>query len=122
MAGVRVDVIKSTLKNAEDAIESAVFDRWEECGPEIGEIFIQICTPFVPLKTGRLINSGHVVNSSKSGIYVAWDATRKGFDYARRQYSTPYSHPLQGIDHWDQYAMAQEGDTFIARVERELKG
>lgn len=121
MAGVRVDVIQSSLKYAEDALESAAFNKWEKHAHEIGEIFIEVCTPFVPLKTGRLIDSGHVVNSSKEGIHVAWNASRKGFDYARRQYyNSEYEHPLQGTDHWDQEAMAVDGDVFVARCEEEL--
>lgn len=121
MAGVRVDVIQSSLKNSEEVLESQILDRWDEYSDEIGEIFIEICTPFIPLKTGRLINSGHVVRSGKEGIYVNWNATNKGFDYARKQYTYPYNHPLQGTDHWDQEAMAMEGDTFVSMVERLMK-
>lgn len=118
MAGVRVDVIQSSIKNSEEVLESEILNKWDQYSDEIGEIFIEICTPFVPYKTGRLINSGHVVSSSKEGIFVNWNAVDRGYDYARRQYSTPYYHPIQGTDHWDQEAMALEGDTFVSMIER----
>ena len=122
MAGVRVDVIKSSLKNSEEVLGSAALDKWQTHGDQIGEIFIEICTPLVPKRSGDLINTGKVIASSKEGIYVGWQGTRRNFDYARAQYyNTEYNHPIQGTDHWDQAAMAQEGDVFVARCERELK-
>lgn len=122
MAGVRVAVDKSYIKNAEEVVDFTVHERYAECGDAIGEEFIEICTPFVPWKTGTLASSGHVVNTSKNEIAVAWNETKKGFDVARRQYYHEYAHDGVRTDHWDKATMAYEGDTFARRVEGILNG
>ena len=117
MAGVRVVVDESFKKNAVDAVDFTVHARYNQRKGEIAEEFIQICTPFIPYKTGRLIDSGHVVNSGKDEVAVAWNASNKGFDYAREQYYHEHNHPIQGTDHWDKAAMAYSGDIFAKRCE-----
>ena len=120
MAGVRVTVDKSFNKNAENAVNLIAKERFNEHKHEIAEEFIQICTPFIPLDTGQLIASGHVVNSGKDEVAVAWNRSKRGFDVAREQYYHPHNHTGMRTDHWDQAAMAYEGDTFIARCEQIL--
>ena len=123
MAGVRVTVDKSYKKNAENVVDYTLHERYAECGNAIGEEFIRVCTPFVPLRTGELASSGHVVNTSKDEVAVAWNKSKKGFDIARRQYyNDEYAHSGRRTDHWDQAAMAYEGDTFYKRVENILNG
>ena len=83
MAGVSVTVSKSTLKNASTDIKALVGERFAECADDIGEIFIEICTPFVPYDSGELINSGHVVSGGKDELQVAWNRSKEGKDIAR---------------------------------------
>lgn len=118
MAGVRVTVDKSYQKNAQNAVESVCYNQFGKNAYAIGEAFIRICTPFVPWKTGELAGSGHVVNTSKDELAVAWNKSNKGFDIARAQYyNEDYNHDGIRTDHWDKAAMSYEGDTFYKKVE-----
>ena len=121
MAGVRVIVDKSYQKNAENAVESICYNQFGKHAHEIGETFIRICTPFVPWRSGGLAGSGHVVNTSKEELSVAWSKTVRGYDVARRQYSDEnLSHTAPRTAHWDKTAMSYEGETFRRNVERIL--
>ena len=122
MAGVRVTVDKSYQKNAQNAVESICYNQFGENAYDIGETFIQICTPYVPWRTGELAGSGHVVNTSKDELSVAWNKSKNGFDIAREQYYHPHNHLEGRTDHWDQTAMEYSGELFRQRCEKILNG
>lgn len=120
MAGVSVKVDNAFFGKAKTAVDSVTRAKFRENKEEIGDAFLEIVTPYVPLRTGELINSGHVVNTSGDNVAVAWNKSKKGFDIAREQYYHPHNHPIQGTDHWDKAAMAYEGDVFRQRCENIL--
>ena len=67
---------------------------------QIGEAFVDVVTPFVPYKSGKLSMQGGATNDGR----VFWSATNKGFDYASYVYDeyserwgpAGYVHPTRG--------------------------
>ena len=122
MAGVRVKIDTSFLGEANTKVTALAKQDYYDHREEIGEAFIEVVTPYVPLRTGELINSGHVVNTSKEEIAVAWNKSKKGFDIAREQYYHPHNHLPGRTDHWDKAAMEYDGELFRQRCEDILNG
>ena len=54
----------------------------------IGEKFVEAVTPFVPMKTGALRESGSATTDGR----VYWTATNRGYNYAAIQYETQYNN------------------------------
>lgn len=109
------------IKDATKETEGLVQRIYENRRYKIAQAFIDIVTPFVPVKSGDLRLSADIVDD---GYAVKWSATnpRNGYDYAERQYKTEeYIHPRGGTDHWDTEAMFYEGETFLAKCEEILR-
>ena len=122
MAGVRVTIDKSCLEEAKEKVNFFARLKYRRKKEAIGDAFLEIVTPYVPYQTGELINSGHLVNTSKDEIAVAWSKTKKGFDVAREQYYHPHNHLSGRTDHWDKAAMDYDGELFRQRCEDILNG
>ena len=88
-----------------------------ELRQEIGQAYVDAVTPFVPMKTGKLRESGSATTDGR----VYWTATsRKGFNYADIQYNTEYAHyttPGTG-PFWTEHVQpgTPEYDSFIAQI------
>lgn len=55
----------------------------------IGEEYIQLVTPFVPMRTGKLRSQASASGDGR----ITWTATNKhGYNYALTQYTTQYIH------------------------------
>lgn len=53
-----------------------------ELRQEIGQAFVDAVTPFVPMKSGQLRDSGRATTDGR----VYWTATNRGFNYAATVY------------------------------------
>lgn len=90
-----------------------------ELRQEIGQVYVDAVTPFVPMKTGsgKLRESGRATTDGR----VYWTATSKtGFNYADIQYNTEYMHyttPGTG-PFWTEHVQpgTPEYDSFIAQI------
>lgn len=112
---------KEFVEEAEQIIGQLARDRYNERRLEIGEEFVQICTPFVPWDTGTLASSGHAYISGQDDLRVIWSRSKKGKDIASMQYyNRNYQHTGDRTDHWDKAAMEYESDTFATRVQEIL--
>ena len=116
---VSVQIDYDSVKDATRGVEDYVQRIYKDRRYQIAEAFIDIATPFVPIKDGDLRASATVVDG---GYGVRWSATnpKNGYDYAGIQYNVPMNHPRGGTDHWDQEAMFYEGDTFIQKCQEIL--
>ena len=113
---VTVDIPYDRVREATKGIEDYVQKIYEGRRYQIAEAFIDVVTPFVPVKHGYLRESATIVDSGHS---VQWSAInpKTGYDYAGMQYETTwFEHPRGGYAEWDDIAMKYEGDTFIERV------
>ena len=54
----------------------------------IGQEYVRAVTPFVPMKTGALRESGSATTDGR----VYWTATNRGYNYAAIQYETQYNN------------------------------
>ena len=118
--GVEVSYDYDFIKDATKGVDNLVQRIYKNRRTQIAQAFIDVCTPFVPVKTGALRESAQILDDGKA---VKWSANnpKSGYDYAERQYyDASLQHPRGGIDHWDEAAMAYEGDTFMQRVEEIL--
>ena len=119
------------LREAKKAVGGVSKERYRECGPEIGEEFVQICTPFVPYRDGILAGSGDTTMEGDS-IRVHWAEEKKGYDIAHMMYydddgsgepdTKAWGHTPPQTSYWAETAMTYEGDTFRARCESILNG
>ena len=116
---VHVDIDYDSVKDATEGIEGLVQRIYANRRHKIAEAFIEVVTPFVPMKTGALRNSATIVDDGRA---VTWHAENEntGYPYGDLQYEVPYSHEYPETDHWDQAAMFYEGDTFIKKCEEIL--
>lgn len=126
---VKVTVPKRPIKAAINELGEVAERRYEKRRLKIGEAFVQICTKFVPWKTGEMARSGHAYISSKDEVRAVWSKSKKGVSISEIQYIVPYNHehnpPLptdNGLrtDHWATAAMALEKETFKERCEEIL--
>lgn len=78
---------------------------------DISKLFVEMCDPYVPYRTGRLAHS-----ATPSGQGVTYYAP-----YAEEQYErmdtnfTREYHPL-ATGHWDKAMLTNQGDEFYAKV------
>lgn len=117
---VSVNVPLQEIKDYFDGVEGLVQRVYANRRYQIAETFVDVVTPFVPVKSGNLRASATILDDGRA---VEWSAVnpRTGYNYAALQYEVPMDHPRGGTDHWDQEAMWYEGDTFMDRVENILK-
>lgn len=61
---------------------------------DIAQVFLEMVTKYVPMKTGHLREGGHVESGHHAGgdARLVWYAHKKGFDYATQQFETQYQH------------------------------
>lgn len=90
--------------------------RHPQLRQEIGLAYVNAVTPFVPMKTGKLRNSGNATTDGR----VYWTATSKlGYNYAGIQYETQYEnyttpdtgpywtdHVQPGTEGWNEFVSA----------------
>ena len=119
MGSVSVTYDKDFIKDATAETENIVRKIYANRRYKIAQAFIDVCTPFVPVKSKALRNSAEIIDD---GYAVKWSAENpnNGYDYAGIQYEIPMQHPRGGTDHWDRDAMFYEGDTFIQKCEEIL--
>ena len=113
--GVVVSIPYNEIRDSVRGLDDYVHRIYEGRRYQIAEEFIDLCTPFVPVKTGNLRLGASIVDN---GYAVEWSAInpKNGFDYAPRQYYEYFYHPIDGSDHWDEEMLLYEGDTFYERV------
>lgn len=112
------------LKEAKQTVDGLTKERFRECGPAIGETFVQICTKFVPWDTGTLAGSGGTTMEGDS-IRVHWSEEKDGHDIAHMMYydePREWSHDGERTSYWAETAMAKEGETFKVRCQKILNG
>lgn len=124
---VRVSVpnLNSCVNAITKGTDDAILQEFRAKGLEIGEVFIQMCTKYVPWKTGTLAGSGKSYVEGDR-IRVSWSREEHGFDVAQAQYyGEGYNHnhsdraTNNGLrtDHWDKAMLNYEGDVFMDRFE-----
>ena len=106
------EIIKKALGRRAESVT-----KNPELRQEIGQAYVDAVTPFVPMKTGKLRESGSATADGR----VYWTATSKrGFNYADIQYNTEYNHyttPGTG-PFWTEKVQpgTPEYDSFIAQI------
>ena len=116
---VSVQVDYDSVKDATRGIEDYVQRIYKDRRYQIAEAFIDIATPYVPIKDGDLRASATVVDN---GYGIQWSAVnpKSGYNYAGIQYDVPMNHPRGGTDHWDREALWYEGENFIQKCQEIL--
>jgi len=84
-----------------------------ELRQEIGQAFVDAVTPFVPMKTGQLRESGRATADGR----VYWTATHKGYNYAYTVYDPDGERWPEG-----QYKKPTTPDTYPRWVEKVQPG
>lgn len=118
---VRVSVpnLNSAIHQATKTVDEIARQRFIEKGLDIGETFVQMCTKYVPWKTGELAGSGRAYLEDDR-IRVSWSKKREEYDIAWLQYHMDYNHDEPRSPEWDKKMLAMEGEVFRNRVQRIL--
>lgn len=90
--GIRFDISQAKIgfENLREAFGKAI-----EAGIEkTAEQLLKDCRPYVPMLTGALRDSGHVVALQNYAFRLVWDAAniKNGYVYAQRQYEEVFQH------------------------------
>lgn len=80
-AGLDAKTVNAIIKDALGKRAVSVTQK-PELRQAIGEEFIGAVTPFVPMKSGQLRESGRATTDGR----VYWTATNKGYNYAHNVY------------------------------------
>lgn len=96
----------------------------------IGQVYVGVVTPYVPVDTGKLRASGRATEDGRvywtavSPIKVARDGhTYGGYNYAAIQYNVPMRHKdPNATDHWTDKVRPGTPDwsTFISEITPEI--
>lgn len=120
MASVRVSVpnINSQIRQATKGVDEIVRERYRERQLSIGELFVQMCTRYVPWRSGELASSGKAYIEGQDRLRVRWSKENNGYDYAKIQYDNhDYTHSNGRTAEWDKTMLTHEGELFYKRVE-----
>ena len=121
---VRVVVpnLNSFVHQATKDVDEIARQRFIEKGLDVGELFVQMCTKYVPWKTGALATSGRAYLEGDR-IRVRWSKEKGSYDIAWLQYNIDYKHsdPNRSAE-WDKKMLSLEGEVFRKRAERILNG
>ena len=121
---VKVRVDTKSIKDGILQIDKATERRYNKHRLDIGEIFVQLCTPYVPRDTGQMADSGHAYVNASGQLAAIWSRSHKNFDIAYHQYYDGtfqkddgyYTHTPPQTKYWAQQAMFDRGDEFRVRV------
>jgi hypothetical protein len=111
-------VMHQATKNADEITRQ----RFIEEGLNIGEEFVQMCTKYVPWKTGALAGSGHAYLEGDR-IRVSWSKKKGQWDIAWLQYNLDYKHEDKNRGpEWDKRMLDINGEVFRKKVQDLLNG
>ena len=113
---VKVRVDTKSIKDGILQIDKATEQRYNKRRLDIGEIFVQLCTPYVPRDTGQMADSGHAYVNASGQLAAIWSRSKRNFDIANAQYYGDYNHTPPQTGLWAQQAMFDKGDEFRVRV------
>lgn len=82
-----LDLRSATPAKLSKAMRAATF--------AVAENVLSDCTPYVPIRTGRLRESGETRHGSSGDASVVWGTDADTARYARKQYYGYYSHTTQ---------------------------
>ena len=134
---VRVSVpnLNAFIREASKAADEKAMQRYNERQLEIGELFVQMCTKFVPFDfdnhTGNhLAYSGQAFIEGKDRLRVRWSRQKTStsgktagntYDIASMQYyGEGYVHDPPRTHHWNQTMMRVDGSVFRTRAQEIL--
>ena len=93
------DAIKITIRTDASNWNIGLFrDKFDKCIEtgirQASQALLKDCRPYVPMLTGRLRDSGHLVALEGYAFQLVWDAAnpRDGYKYARIQYDKILQH------------------------------
>lgn len=83
---------------------------------EIAGVYGVAIAKYVPYKTGKLLNSADVVADGNNAVIRYSAHSKRGYDYAQKQYETPYPQESRSTpgtyDHWNRHLTSAEREEF----------